>query len=181
MSKTILKTKFGKSLLEGLRFFLIVGIIYGIGYVILNYVPFFAKHEHYVIATGSMTPVIDPGDVVIIDNSVLLDDLVEGDIIAFRAVIDDSGEERVVVHYLASVVEDDEGVRTYQTKPHVSERLDDWELTDEDIIGIHVLTISNIGRLLLFAQSLIGRIIIIVDIVIIYYLFKILFKDKKKA
>ena len=35
-----------------IRFFLSVAVLFGIGYVIFNYVPFIAKYNHYVIVSA---------------------------------------------------------------------------------------------------------------------------------
>lgn len=168
-----------KPIHKAFRFFLSVGLILAIGYVTLNYVPFIAKYDHYAIATGSMEPIIMTGDVVIIDNSVDVDDLETGQIVAFYADIRDNGTEEVVVHYLYSIEEID-GDNVYRTKPAINDRLDPWELTDDDILGVHVLTVKNIGSFLMFAQSTLGRIILIVDLVVIYLILEIFSSSKKK-
>jgi len=171
------KTK--KKMNSGIRFFLSVVVIFALGYVILNYVPFISKYDHYVIQTGSMEPVIMTDDIVIIDTSTSIDELETGDIIAFYLDID--GTQVVFVHYLYSITVVD-NVRTFKTKPEVSgpTETDPWDLVDEDIIGTHVLTISKIGPLLLFAQSTIGRIVLVVDVVVIYLLVELLPKKKEK-
>lgn len=168
-----------KKIISWVRFLFSVGIIFGIGYVILNYVPFIAKYDQYVIATGSMEPVISVGDITIIDTSVSLDDLEPGDIIAFYADIRGNGTKDVIVHNLYSISEI-EGVRIFTTKPEITDSLDPWDLIDEDIIGIHVLTIAKIGPFLMFAQSTIGRIVIVLDIILIYVVVQ-MFSDKKKS
>ncbi len=160
------------------KFVLSVGIILCLGYVIFNYVPFIAKYNHYVIATNSMEPVIDVGDIVIINTDVSYDSLETGQIIAFLADIRGNGKKEVVVHYLYSITLTD-GVRTYRSIPEVSDTVDPWILTDSDIVGIHVTTIPKVGPILLFAQSTIGRIVIIADIAVIYGLLS-LFPSKKK-
>jgi len=159
--------KINKKVVVWLRFIFGVAIILGIGYLVFNYVPFFAKYDHYVISSGSMEPTIMTGDVVIINNQVPLDDLLPRDIIAFYADIRQDGNKVVVVHYLYSVTEVD-GVRIYKTQPEVTDSVDGWDLVDSDIIGQHVLTIPKIGPVLLFLQSTIGRIVILADIVVIY-------------
>jgi signal peptidase len=167
-----------KKMNTGIRFFLSVVIIFILGYVILNYVPFISKYESVSIQTGSMDPIIKIDDLVIIDTSVSLDDLNEGDIIAFYAPLGDNIV--IYVHYLSSITETD-GVRTYKTKPEVSDQIDNWDLVDEDIIGIHVLTVPKIGSFLLFAQSTIGKVILVIDIVVLYLLVEFLSSSKNKS
>lgn len=158
-----------KSTLSAIKFVFSVILIFTIGYLVFNYVPFIAKYDHYVIATNSMEPVINVGDIVIIDTGIDHEDLVEDQIIAFYADIRGNGEKVVVVHYLDTIITTD-GVRTYRTRPEIDDDLDSWTLQDFEIVGAHVATIGKIGPILLFAQSTIGRIVIIADVVIIYIL-----------
>ncbi len=178
-NKEIKSFKYKKDLIEMIKFVISVILIITIGYVVLNYVPFIAKYNHYVIATNSMEPVINVGDIVIIDSDVDLDDLKEDQIIAFYADIRGDGNKRVVVHYLDSVTEED-GVRIFRTRPEIDDDIDPWKLKDADIIGNHVLTIPKIGPFLLFAQSTIGRIVLVADIVVIYIIISIAFPSKNK-
>jgi len=161
-----------------IKFVVSVVIIMVLGYVLFNYVPFIAKYDHYVIATNSMEPIINVGDIVIINTDVTFEELEAGQIIAFYADIRGDGKEVVVVHYLYSITTTD-GVRTYRTKPEISESIDPWTLEDSDIVGTHVGTIPKIGPFLLFAQSTIGRIVIVADVIVIYILLS-LFPSSKK-
>lgn len=171
--------KHQKDIVEMIKFIISVFFIVLIGYVVLNYVPFIAKYDHYVIATNSMEPVINVGDVVIINTDVKGNELHEGQIIAFYADIRGDGIKQVVVHYLDLVTEVD-GENIYRTKPEISDDLDPWTLKDGDIVGIHVLTIPKIGPFLLFAQSTVGRIVLVADIVVIYVVVSIAFPSKNK-
>ena len=124
-----------KKIFGWLKFIIGVALLYGAGILAFNYIPFLSKIQHYVIATGSMEPIISVGDLVLIDDSVSKDDLNIGDIIAFRVVVNAAGTEVVVVHYIADIEYDNDGERTFLTKPHISEDLDDWVLSDDDIVG----------------------------------------------
>lgn len=171
--------KIKKDLIDSIKFIVSVFLIVAIGYVVLNYVPFIAKYNHYVIATDSMEPVINVGDVVIINTKINLDDLEKDQIIAFYADIRGDGNKVVVVHYFDSVSLVD-GVRIFRTRPEIDDDIDPWKLIDEDIVGIHVITIPKIGAFLLFAQSTIGRIVIIADLVMIYIIISTYFPKKPK-
>lgn len=160
-----------------IRFFLSVAVLFGIGYVIFNYVPFIAKYNHYVIVSGSMEPVIMTYDVVIIDTSVNVDDLNPDDIIAFHTTVD--GNEIIVVHYIYSITEEngETKILTYSEKT----TLDEWVLSGDDVIGIYKYTIPNIGRMVLFLESTIGKIVLVGDLLIIYIIVDVFFdSDKKK-
>lgn len=173
--QNIIKT----NLIKILKFVLSVAIIFGIGYAVFNYVPFFAKYNTYAIGSSSMDPVLKFGDLVVIDTSVPLEDLEAGSIIAFYTDKEGDGITDVVVHYLYSI-NDDGTIRTYRTKPNVSDDIDSWVLTDEDIIGIHKFTVKRIGSFLMFGQTTIGRIMLIVDIVVIYVAVELFTAPSKK-
>ncbi|MDP3129822.1 MAG: signal peptidase I [Bacillota bacterium] len=162
-----------------IRYLLVMSALFGLGYAAFHFIPALAKYDHFVIGSGSMTPVIKVNDVVIINDQYPLDALKPGDIVAFYADIRDDGSEEVIIHYLNAVTVTD-GIRTFSTQSAVSDSIDAWELTDEDIIGLHVMTIPRVGRLLMFVQSTIGKIVVIVDIVLIYLLLRFLFAPIKK-
>ena len=166
-------------LCKTIRFFLSLVLILGLGYVLFNYVPFIAKYDTYVIVTNSMVPVINVDDVAVIDSSFTIDDLNNGDIIAFLTDINGDGTDEVVVHYLYSV-EEINGETVIKSIAHGSEQPDRWDLSEDDIIGKHVLTIRKIGSFLRFASSTFGKIVLVFDVLIIYLLFEIFADDKKK-
>ncbi len=168
-----------KKTIDLIKFIVSIVIIFIMGYIVFNYVPFVAQYDHYVIATDSMEPVIDVGDIVIIDTDINLEELTEGQIIAFYADIRGDGVKRVVVHYLDDIKEVD-GEVIYKTKPEISDSQDPWELTADDIVGIKVLTIPKVGPFLLFAQSSIGRIVLLLDIVMIYMILSLFPKKETK-
>lgn len=162
-----------------IRFFLSVMLIILVGYSVFNYLPFVAKFDSYVIATGSMAPVINVRDIAIIDSSVTVDELEVGEIIAFNVDINNDGVEDVVVHYLYSI-DEIEGELVLKTRPEISDQVDEWSLTTDDILGRHVLTVRKIGGFLLFASSTIGKIVLVIDVVAIYLIFEFLAEPKKE-
>jgi signal peptidase I len=169
------RTKLNKTV----RFFVSVILILLVGYGVLNYVPFIAKYDSYVIATGSMAPVINVRDIAVIDSSVTVDELEVGEIIAFNIDINDDGIDDVVVHYLYSIEEVD-GELVLRTKPEISDQVDGWVLTVDDYLGRHVLTIRKIGGLLLFASSTIGKVVLLLDVFAIYLIIEFLADPKKE-
>lgn len=166
-----------KKLNKSIRFLISLVLILVIGYLIFNYVPFISKYSNHVIVTDSMVPVINVNDVVVIDNSYEINDLNPGDIIAFNVDLNNDGTEEIVVHYLHSF---DEETGAIETIAYGQEDPDPWDIDSDDILGKHVLTIENIGSFLRFASSTFGKIILIVDVVVIYFIIDLFTEDDKK-
>ena len=95
-----------------------------------------------VIATGSMEPELETGDVVIISEPAA-DDLQVSDIIAFEK------DGALVIHRLAEIYEED-GETVYITKGDANNANDAGYITAEDIAGKVILTIPAIGWLSLW-------------------------------
>lgn len=171
------KEKIIKSLIEAIKFVLVViALVIGIS-LMFRYVPFLAKYDNFVIRTDSMEPNINIGDMVFVDNTFDVDSLVPGDVIAFNIDLNGDGVEEVVVHYFDELVEI-EGLEYFKSISNVSEDQDPWTLSLDAIIGRYSFKIPFIGKFALFAQSTLGRIVIILDILIISVLVDMLKKEK---
>lgn len=171
------KTKSRSKLHEWVRFIVIIILVFGTGYIVFNYVPFVAKYDTYVIKTDSMVPVINVGDIVVVDSSVKADQLKPGDIIAFYADINGDGKKEVVVHYLKSISTVD-GVTVYRTDSEKT-TLDEWVLKSSDILGKEAFRIPKIGPIIMFSQSTIGRIVLITDILVLFAIIEYFSRTKK--
>lgn len=152
--------------------FTIFIIYFGVALLFEN-VPFLNRYQHYIIVTGSMEPTINIGDVVVINQQASFNDLNVDDIVAFNTVV--NNREIVVVHYVHSINEE-EG--TFLTRPENQVNPDNWVLVEDDLVGQYLFRIPIIGRFLVFAQSTTGRIVIILDIILIYILYRLFIKKK---
>lgn len=98
------------------------------------------KYRTFVIATGSMTPNINKGDMVVIEK--LSDDeknkLKEGDIIAFNM------DNKVVVHRIIKKYNTSSGV-FYNTKGDNNNSPDGYLLDIDNIVGLEKFKIRYIG------------------------------------
>lgn len=98
------------------------------------------KYRTFVIATGSMTPNINKGDMVIIEK--LSDDeknnLNEGDIIAFNM------DDKVVVHRIIKKYSTSNGI-FYNTKGDNNNSPDGYLLDIDNIVGLEKFKIRYIG------------------------------------
>ncbi|MFH5882605.1 signal peptidase I [Liberiplasma polymorphum] len=167
------KTSKKMNLIKLLKVIFTVFLVY-IGIALMfEGIPLFNRYQHYVIVSASMEPVINVGDVVVINQKVNYEDLAVDDIVAVNVTI--NNQDVVVVHYIHSITTVN-GSTTYLTRPEGETEPDSWELSKEDINGVYVFRIQKVGSFLLFAQSTIGRIVIVVDIIIIYIVYKMFFK-----
>jgi signal peptidase I len=85
--------------------------------------PHVLDYRTMTMLTGSMSPVIDPGDVTIV-TPLPVDDVAVGMIIAYHIPIDD---HRVVSHRVVSVAQHPDGSVSVQTKGDANTAADPWE------------------------------------------------------
>jgi signal peptidase I len=96
-----------------------------LAFAVLAIGPHVLGYRTMTMLTGSMSPQIDPGDVVI---STPLDvrDVTEGMVISYHIPIDD---HRVVTHRVVSVEHGADGSVTVQTKGDANDAVDPWQAT----------------------------------------------------
>ena len=103
-------------------------------YFVSGYFKFYA----IAIATGSMVPNINKGDVVIINKEFKEKDLEVGKVIAY------SYNDKVVVHRIYKEVKIDKELIIY-TKGDANSNMDEYKITKDMIIGIVNKKIPWIG------------------------------------
>lgn len=106
-------------------------------------IPFFTGSEKpMIVLSGSMTPIMLPGDMVII-RSVDPNDLVVGDVIAFK----DPGDKpnSFITHRIISLEEGKE--RIFQTKGDANNVEDDFKVPASDVVGRLTFVIPFVGYL----------------------------------
>ena len=170
------------SFLSWIKFLVIILIILVVISLTFNYLPFLNKYENFVIISDSMTPTIKVGDMVIINTDYNIDELEVSDIIAFRMDIGGDSSQEVIVHYLASITNDGLGNYTILTRREgVTEPADydDWTLTQDNLVGTYAFKIPIIGKLILFLGSAFGKIIAIVDIIVIFLVIDYFIQEKE--
>lgn len=99
-----------------------------------------------VIATGSMIPMIQPGDVILVDKKVDAMELGKGDIIQFRR------ENILISHRIIDVIEKD-GVKSYRTQGDNNSGPDQEIVKPEDVKGEIFKVIPKIGWPTLLIKS----------------------------
>lgn len=103
-----------------------------------------------VILTGSMEPLIYPGDVVLIRKLMSEEEvykLKEGDIINFKM------EDITITHRIKEIKSDEAGNLSFITKGDNNDREDNWVVPPNDLKGTIEKVVPKIGLLVLWIHS----------------------------
>jgi len=125
-------------------------------------VAFGTQNPFYVVASGSMIPVLEVYDVLIVSGHEPFDELEVGDIIVFDRPSD---HNRVIVHRVASIL--DEDPRTIRTKGDANPASipgTDFPITEEEYIGKVAYTLPQVGYVTQLLKPPINYVIIAVVI-----------------
>ena len=143
-------------------------------------VVFGTQNPFYVVSSGSMIPVLEVYDVLIVNGNVPFEEIQVGDIIVFNRPSD---HNRVIVHRVETILDDRPESKTIRTKGDanpISIPGTDYPITDEEYIGKVFYVIPQVGYVTRILAPPINYIIIavIVGIMIVkQYSSK---KDKKE-
>ncbi|MEJ7641678.1 MAG: S26 family signal peptidase [Candidatus Nitrosocosmicus sp.] len=91
-----------------IKVIVVIAIIFVVAFVLVR-VALSNSNPFYVVASGSMVPVLNVNDLIVVwgkDNNTSFDSAKVGDIIVFKAFIADPGEKegKTIVHRVASVL-----------------------------------------------------------------------------
>ena len=125
-------------------------------------VVFGTQNPFYVVASGSMIPVLEVYDVLIVQGHVPFEDIEVGDIIVFNRP---SGHDRVIVHRVASIIDDDpKTIRTKGDANPASIPGTDFPITKEEYIGKVAYVIPQVGYVTQLLKPPINYVIIVIVI-----------------
>lgn len=125
-------------------------------------VVFGTQNPFYVVASGSMIPVLQVYDVLIVQGHEPFEDIKVGDIIVFNRP---SGHDRVIVHRVAAIIDDDpKTIRTKGDANPASIPGTDYPITKEEYIGKVAYTIPQIGYVTQILKPPMNYIIIVIVI-----------------
>ncbi len=140
-------------------------IIVGVGVLVIwigLQAAFGTQNPFYVVASGSMIPVLEVYDVLIVQGHEPFEDIEKGDIIVFNRPSD---HDRVIVHRVVSVIDDDP--KTLRTKGDANPASipgTDFPITEEEYIGKVVYTLPQVGYVTQLLKPPINYVIIAVVI-----------------
>jgi signal peptidase len=106
---------------------------------------FGTQNPFYVVSSGSMIPVLEVYDVLVVDGKVPFKDIQMGDIIVFNRP---NGHDRVIVHRVVAILDERDESKTVRTKGDanpISIPGTDYPITDEEYIGKVAFVIPQIG------------------------------------
>ena len=123
---------------------------------------FGTQNPFYVVASGSMVPELSVYDVLIIQGRIPFDEVAVGDVIVFDRPSD---HNRVIVHRVVSVIDDDP--RTLRTKGDANSSSipgTDFPITEKEYIGSVAYVIPQLGYVTQVLKPPVNYIIIVVVI-----------------
>ncbi|MSV33214.1 MAG: signal peptidase I [Nitrosarchaeum sp.] len=140
-------------------------LIVAIGVVVIwvgLQVAFGTQNPFYVVASGSMIPVLQVYDVLIVQGHEPFEDIKVGDIIVFNRP---SGHDRVIVHRVAAIIDDEpKTIRTKGDTNPASIPGTDYPITKEEYIGKVAYTIPQVGYITQLLKPPMNYIIIVIVI-----------------
>jgi signal peptidase len=150
-------------------------IIVGVGVLVIWLsitVIFGTSNPFYVVASGSMIPVLQVYDVLVVDGHEPFEDIEVEDIIVFNRPSD---HNRVIVHRVVSIIDDDpKTIRTQGDANPGSIPGTDFPITEEEYIGKVAHTLPQVGYITQLLKPPINYVIIaiVVGVMIVKELVK---------
>ena len=151
---------------------IIVGVVVLIIWVGLQVI-FGTANPFYVVSSGSMLPTLEVYDVIVVRGNTPFEDIKRGDIIVFFSPAkyekylngEPGGEERVIVHRVDLIMEDDPKiVRTRGDNNPSSIQGIDFPITEKEYIGIVEYTVPQVGYITKILQPPVNYVIIAIII-----------------
>ncbi len=146
-------------------------VIIVIGVVLIWFavkVVFNVDNPFYVVSSGSMIPVLNVGDILIVKDGNTFNSLKVGDIIVFNRP---QGGDRVIVHRILEI-SDRFGEKVIVTKGDANDGIipgTDFPIREKDYIGTVAYTVPKIGLVLKYLNPPVNYIIIAGIIGILIY------------
>lgn len=131
-------------------------------------VVFNVDNPFYVVSSGSMIPVLNVGDILIVKDGNTFNSLKVGDIIVFDRP---QGGDRVIVHRVIEI-SDRFGEKVIVTKGDANDGIipgTDFPIREKDYIGTVAYTVPKVGLVLKYLNPPVNYIIIVGIIGILIY------------
>lgn len=102
-----------------------------------------------VVTSGSMSPTVDPGAVVLVGAPT--GQLAEDDVVTFR-----DGTGGLTTHRIASVLHDADGAPVLVTRGDANDDADPSPLAAQDVVGVARFAVPHVGYLVQSASTPVG-------------------------
>ena len=113
--------------------------------------PFLSNYKLLSVVSGSMSPTIKVGDMIIISTTT---DYKRYDIITF------TNADNIITHRIMEIkLEDNE--RKFITKGDANKTIDEYSIKNTQVLGKVIFTIPQLGYIIKFTRSTIGLIFIL--------------------
>jgi len=126
--------------------------------IIENDTPFF------VVSSGSMKPILEIGDIIVVSGRNQYTELEVNDIIVFTLPTD---SKRVIVHRINSIDKYGEKGIEIKTKGDNNPNVDGWTVLEENYIGTVVTSIPSVGKITIWLSPPVNYYIIFFVILIL--------------
>ena len=127
---------------------------------------FGTANPFYVVSSGSMIPVLEIYDVIVVEGNTPFNDVKKGDIIVFYSPkLYEQGKERVIVHRVSLLMgEDPKIIRTRGDANPASIAGTDYPITEKEYLGKVEYVVPQVGYITQILQPPVNYIIIAVII-----------------
>jgi signal peptidase len=146
-------------------------VIIGVGVIAVWLVIWasFGSNPFYVVSSGSMVPVLQINDVLIVRDGGSWGELKVGDIIVFNRP---DGGDRVIVHRIVDIDVDSDGDITIRTKGDANPSSipgTDYPIREDDYIGKVIYVVPGIGVITKVISPPVNYIIIAIILAILFF------------
>ena len=97
----------------------------------------------FVVSSGSMIPVLEVGDIIVVSGKNYFNNLIIGDIIVFTLPTD---QNRVIVHRVHEI-NTERSETIIKTKGDNNPYVDGWKVKENNYIGTVIIIVPYIGKL----------------------------------
>lgn len=134
-----------------------------------NYPPNFFGYTPLIISSGSMSPTMEAGDMLVVKQVENASNLEEGTIITYLY------GDVLISHRIASVEKELDGTVKYITQGDANNAPDTTWVSPSQIVGVYHKSFSKLGNFALFVQSPVGiLVVVVIPLVVLFASFMIL-------
>lgn len=131
-----------------------------------------------MVQSGSMSPGIEVGDMIIVRTTGQPDKLREGDVVTYW---DKAPGGTLVTHRIKKITKDDEGRLAYVTQGDANLIADKSLLSPSRVVGVYQYRIPLLGHAALFMQSIPGLIVCVLLPLVIFIVYDVLRRRRIEA